>query len=454
MKAENTLMVTKAWLHSTVFKKVSIAPLVTFRILFGLIMLVGIVRFWLNEWIDLQYVQPDFHFKYSGFYWIPEPSIQGYYALFSVMALSALGIVLGACYRLNAVIFFLVFSHIELIDASYYLNHYYFISIVALIMIFLPAHRAFSLDVRFGNVQPLRQVSALNINILKFQLGLVCFFAGIAKLNADWLLYAMPLKIWLPAQDGIPLIGSIFRYEWTAFAFSWAGAFYDLTITFFLLWSRTRWLAYGAVIVFHALTWFLFQNGMFPFIMIGAALIFFSAEFHERLLCKLGFRPNPDGSPHSSTGFSKPVLGLITAFAVFQLLFPFRYLLYPGNPYWHEQGYRFSWRVTLMEKVGYASFRLVDEQGRSMEVDNREFLTPVQEKMMSTQPDFMVQYARFLRAYYANQGLENLSVHADVYVTLNGRGSQRFIDPTVNLAELNDSWRQKTWILPMESNGG
>lgn len=448
------MTVIKDWFHSAVFKKVSIAPLVTFRILFGVVMLASIVRFWLNGWIDLQYIQPDFHFKYFGFHWIPEPSTEGYYVLFGIMALSALGIALGAFYRLNALVFFLVFSHIELIDASYYLNHYYFISIVALILVFLPAHRAFSLDVKSGNVARLTHVSALNINILKFQLGLVYVFAGIAKLNADWLLEAMPLKIWLPAQDAMPLIGQLFAYEWTAYAMSWGGAFYDLFIVFFLLWAPTRKLAYAAVVVFHLLTWFLFQIGMFPFIMMGATLIFFSGDFHVKLLSLLGYSSKGRVMEHASLLLRKPAISLVMGFAVFQFLFPLRYLVYDGNPFWHEQGYRFGWRVMLAEKAGYASFMLKDAKGRTMEIDNSEFLTPVQEKMMSTQPDFMIQYAKMLKQHFATQGLEDVSVHADVYVTLNGRSSQRFIDPAVDLASLEDSWKQKNWILPLNQQKG
>ena len=99
---------------------------------------------------------------------------------------------------------------------------------------------------------------------LSFNLPLVYVFAGIAKLNADWLFEAMPLAIWLPAQDQLPFVGSLFQYKATAYAFSWAGAIYDLTIPFFLLFGRTRWMAYAAVVVFHLLTWSFVPNRNVP----------------------------------------------------------------------------------------------------------------------------------------------------------------------------------------------
>lgn len=451
----------RRWLHSVTEQKVSIVPLVTFRVLFGLVLLTSIIRFWANGWIEAQYIMPELHFKYFGFYWLPEPSALGYYAIFGIMALSALGIALGAAYRLSAITFFLSFTYIELIDITYYLNHYYFVSLVALVLIFLPANRKYSLDVLMGWTKPTDHVRAWNINLIKFQLGLVYFLAGVAKINADWLLEAMPLALWLPAQDHLPIIGPLFGFKATAYAFSWAGMLYDLSVPFLLLWSRTRVLAYGAVIVFHMLTWSLFQIGMFPFIMIGATLIFFSAKWHERLWGALSkwkkrkatFRQTQ--SDRLGTGKWKKQLGysVLALFILFQATFPFRYLLYPGNPYWHEQGYRFGWRVMLMEKAGYAQFQVVDDQERIIEVENRDFLTIAQEKMMSTQPDLMLQYAHFLKEHYTGEGVEAEDVRAKVHVTFNGRPSRPYIDPTVDLASIQDSWEPKTWILPFNERG-
>ena len=145
---------------------------------------------------------------------------------------------------------------------------------------------------------------------------------------------------------------------------------------------------------------------------------------------------------------------MVMVFVVFQLAFPFRHLLYPGNPFWTEQGYRFGWRVMLIEKAGYAQFKVHDPAGRTIEVDNREFLTPIQEKMLATQPDFMLQYAAMLKRHYRSVGVAAESVTADVFVTFNGRSSRPFIDPTVNLASLQDEWAHKSWILPLEQTKG
>ena len=82
-------------------------------------------------------------------------------------------------------------------------------------------------------------------------------------------------------------------------------------------------------------------------------------------------------------------------------MLPVRYLLYPGKLFWTEQGYRFSWRVMLIEKAGYSQFYVHEaKEDRKLSIDNRVYLTKQQIKMMSTQPDMILQYAQYLSEEY------------------------------------------------------
>jgi hypothetical protein len=365
------------------------------------------------------------------------------------MGISFLFMALGLFYRIASISAFLLFTYVELLDKSNYLNHYYFVSLVCLLMIFVPAQRYFSLDVRRKPSLKRTYLPNYFIFIFQLQLSIVYFYAGIAKLNYDWIVNALPLKIWLPARQEIPLVGSLLQKEWVAYLFSWFGAVYDLSIPFLLFNKKTRRLAYFFVIVFHIATYTLFQIGMFPFIMIGATLIFFSEDFHLKLLGKLrevevkrnNFRPR-----QKLTG--RLLLGV---FFLAQLLIPFRYLAYPGNLFWTEEGYRFSWRVMLMEKAAYAIFHVHDpESGRNWEVNNYDFLTPNQEKMMSTQPDMILQFAHYLESHYQQQGINDPVIKAEVYATLNGRPSRLYLDSSVDLTLVNESFKHKEWILPFQ----
>lgn len=436
-------------------KTTDAAPLAVFRIGFGLMMCYGMIRYWLKGWIDTVYVQPQFHFKYYGFEWVK--SLGEYtYLLFFICGLSALFVAIGYKYRLAIITFFISFTYIELIEKTTYLNHYYFISILSFLMLFLPANAYFSLD-NYTSKISYKSIPKWSIDAIKLLLGIVYFYAGLAKINSDWLLKAQPLKIWLRSKYDLPFIGeTIMQQDWFHYAMSWSGMLYDLLIPFFLLYKRTRFVAFIMVIFFHVFTRVLFPIGMFPFVMIVSALIFFDASFHHKIIQKikslLGFisaKAQPIAFKSVYTvRHRKLVLPILGLFFVVQLLLPFRYMLYPGELFWTEEGYRFSWRVMLMEKMGNTTFKIKDEQGNTFLVNNADFLTPLQEKQMSFQPDFILEYAHYLGDHFTKQGYKGVQVYAKSYVALNGRLSQLFIDESVNLYQEKETFKHKHWILP------
>lgn len=446
----------KKSLSAFLFFPTEAAPLAVFRIFFGIMMGISLLRFYANGWIEKLYLSPTFFFSFYGFAWA-KPLGEWTYLLFFICGISAICVTLGYKYRFSILIFLLSFTYIELMDKTTYLNHYYFISVLSCLMIFLPANACFSIDAWQKESLRFQYVPRWTIDSLKLLLGIVYFYAGLAKLNSDWLLEAMPLTIWLPAKYSLPLLGDLFQQPWTHYAFSWSGALYDLTIPFLLLIRRTRVMAFVLVVVFHLLTRVLFPIGMFPYIMIVSALIFFEAGLHLRILGVISriIRVSPSAWDNGRTYFfPRPVfqrisLTIVGLFFLIQLTFPFRYLLYPGELFWTEEGYRFSWRVMLMEKAGYANFKIVNpENQQRFYVDNSDFLTAFQEKQMATQPDFIIQYAHHLAEHFSQQGISDPQVYVESYVALNGRGSQPYIDPTIDLTTIDISLRPSTWILP------
>lgn len=291
---------------------------------------------------------------------------------------------------------------------------------------------------------------------IKFQVFIVYFFAGLAKINTDWLLQAQPLKIWLPAHSEMPIIGQLLTKEWVAYFFSWFGCIYDLAIPFLLFIPRFVKPAYFFVIVFHLATSLLFNIGMFPYIMMTLTTIFFTEKFHIQIIEKIHsvFSKNNLAETQS---FFIPKHHVFKLFMIFfiihftiQLLMPFRYVLYDGNLYWTEQGYRFSWRVMLMEKAGTAFFYVREKStGKEIEVTNRDYLTPMQEKMMATQPDMLINYAHFLKQEFKDKGIVNEpEVVVESYVTLNGKASRLIVDKTTDLSLEEDNLKSKKWIIP------
>ena len=437
----------------------SAAPLIVFRCGFGLMMLLSILRFWSYGWIRKLYILPDFHFTYRYFEWV-RPLGDWTYLLFGVAGVAAACVMLGYRYRWAMLAFFLSFTYIELMDKTTYLNHYYFVSLLSFLLLWLPVPAGFGATERgclaFPETDPRARQTRIGIWALRIFVGVVYFYAGLAKLNSDWLLHAQPLATWLPGREGLPLIGGWMRERWVHYLFAWSGAVYDLTIPFFLLWRRTRVWAFAAVVVFHVLTWVLFPIGMFPWIMIVSALVFFDAPVHERILGWLrgaAERFRLPVAPADRPSRLPPGLAraMVTLVLVFHVVFPFRHLLQQDELFWTENGFRFSWRVMLIEKAGLATFRVEDRASdRRVVVNNRNFLSAFQEKQMSTQPDFILEFGHFLADHFRQQGFTEPAVFVESYVALNGRGSRAYVDPSVDLTQISPDDPPRTWLLPFE----
>ena len=438
-------------IKDSLFKQVSIAPLIVFRVVFGGLLLFSTIRTAQQGWIYELYIEPTFHFGF--FSWLTPLSENGMYLVFALMGIAALGIMLGLFYRISTILFFLLFTYVELLDKTYYLNHYYLVCLMTFWLCLVPAHRSYSIDsIMFPNIRS-SNCSNWHLLIFKVQLSVVYFFAGLAKVNSDWLFHAQPLATWLPGRYQLPVIGSFLHYKELAFLFSWIGCIYDLSIWVFLWIKRTRGVAYVFVLIFHFLTAVLFPRiGMFPFIMITCTIIFFSTEWHQKVLSFLPFYQKSDSSHcfAPSTKWHSLISIALIAYFIVQLYLPFRYIQYPGNLFWHEQGYRFSWRVMLMEKNGYTSIILKDPKTKlQKEIDQNEFLTAFQKQQMRSQPDMILQFAKHIGdEFYALNGYAP-EIYVESYLSLNGRRSQVFTDKTMDVYSLKDPLNSN-WIIPLK----
>ena len=216
------------------------------------------------------------------------------------------------------------------------------------------------------------------------------------------------------------------------------------------------------------MTAFMFPIGVFPLVMIGSTLIYFDDKLHTKIIdfiSKFTLKSKQISNPESfnlKTSYKAIYKLLFISFFIIQLILPLRYLMYPGKLFWTEQGYRFSWRVMLIEKAGYAQFFIHEPvKDRKMIIENRNYLTPQQEKMMATQPDMILQYAHFISNIYkdsiiteSNGEAINLGpkpkVTAKVEVSLFNKGSRLFIDENINLSKVERGFSNKKWILPYE----
>ena len=116
----------------------------------------------------------------------------------------------------------------------------------------------------------------------------------------------------------------------------------------------------------------------------------------------------------------------------------------------------------LIEKAGYAQFFIHEPRmNRKMLIENQNYLTPQQEKMMATQPDMILQFAHFLSSEFKDSTInesngeiiylgENPKITAKVKVSLFNKGSKDFINSNVNLSNIKRGLKHKEWILKYE----
>ena len=443
---------------SAVLQPIAADWLVALRVAYGLILSVSMWRFLHYGWVDRFFVEPQFHFKYWGLGWVgvlPGPLL---HALFWALIGLGLLVACGVCCRASATLLLIGFSYIQVLDVATYLNHYYLAALLGLLLALSPAGTAGTPAALWRRLRgaapaPAARVAAGWLHLLRFQVGVVYLYAGLAKLHADWLGEGQPLGIWLASRGDFPLLGPIFRASAAPLVFSWAGFLFDSTIVGWLAWRRTRPYAYAVLIVFHALTALLFPIGLFPVIMSVAALVFFPPDWPRRLAWwrRPALVPEPvhveRRVPASRRAALLLALGL--GYCALQALLPLRFARYGGNVRWHEQGLRFSWRVMVREKNGSVHFRVRSQRtGRVYEVSPARYLTPLQEREMSGQPDLIAQLARHIRDDFARRGLGAVQVHADAWASLNGRRARRLIDPAVDLAAVDDGIGPARWILP------
>jgi len=427
------------------FQPVDNATLVLFRIMFGGIMFWEVTRYFRHGWISRYWIEPNFNFSYAPFNFQPLPG-EWMYAVWWALGILAVFIILGLFYRISAALFFCLFTYSYLLEQGRYLNHFYLVVLISFLMIFLPTHKAFSLDSLIFKKIRTDVVPAWSLWLVRFIIGVPYFFGGIAKINHDWL-RGYPLKKWLLGDLDFPIIGQYFSEHWMVMVMSYSGLLLDLAVVPVLLFKRTRVWGFIVITGFHLMNDQLFSIGIFPWFMMCATTLFFSPDWPRRLF--RWDRKELHMTPYSDRK-KKLVLLSLALFCSIQILLPFRHLLIPGNVHWTEGGHRYSWHMKLRSKNGSTVFYIRNKaNGETVQVNPRGYIQRWQESKMAGKPYMIWEFARFLKKEHALMGLD-VEVFVSAYASLNGRQYQEMIDPEIDLAAAPPpTWGHASWIRPL-----
>ena len=440
---------------SILFQPIDASTLATFRVLFGIIMLWVTIDHWSD--IEIAFLLTDFHFTYDFFHWVKPLPGNGQYIHFTIMGIAALFITLGLFYRISMTVFAFCFLYFFLLEQAIYLNHYYFISLLSFLLIFVRANATFSLDNILFKKTSSKTVPFWNILIFRAQIFIVYFYAGLAKINYDWL-RCEPLKEWFFLRADY-FVGPLIAHDWVACMFSYGGLFFDLSIGFLLFYRRTRILAYIGILGFNLTNAVIFNIGVFPWTMLAITVVFFDPDTPRKFFNKI-FRKSTESKDDTSSTLGQHsetyrpnrfVVSALSIYFCFQLLFPFRHLLYPGNVSWTTEGHNFSWRMKLNEKQGIVMIYAEDPKtGKKQTVNPQQFLLTHQYRKLKSRPHMIYQYAQYIKEQMTKAGVENPIIRVEARLALNGRPLSTLVAPGVNFADVEYSpLRHSEWIEPL-----
>ena len=453
-----------AQLSQGILAPTDVASVVLLRVSFGLLMFWEITRYYYFGWVEELFVKPQFHFQYEYFRWVVPIPGAGMYLIFASLGVLALMIASGFFYRIATILFFLGYTYVFLLDQAFYNNHFYLICLLSFVLILAPLNRSWSLDVLRGNVEHTDRLPAVWLWLIRFHMGVVYFYGGIAKFDPDWLEGLATRELLGKANRGT-IFQPLMDYDFVHLFYAWSGLLFDLLIPFLMLYKPIRKWAFLGAVIFHTNNYFVFPIGIFPVLALVLTLIYFDAEFPRKIvpekfkkIAREQYRKRLLPSQNLSLekmeldpaqGISRTMQIILGLYVVAQLVLPFRHTLYPGWTIWHEEGHYFAWRMMLRQKITRMQFNVTHpDNGEQRYADPRDYLNTSQFKVFAGNPGMILQFAMHLdQLVQSNAGFDPI-ITAKIEVSLNGREFRQLVDQSLDLSRIPAYEPAFYWIKP------
>jgi vitamin K-dependent gamma-carboxylase len=404
------------------FRPIDSAILIYFRFFAGIFLAVELINSLglgdLNE-----YLAP-VHFSYLFSEWVWPWSVEAVVIIYVLTILAGFTFAVGFRQRVSAIVLFTGYTLLFLMEKSQYNNHLYLYCLLSFWIIWMPVVKN-------------KKLSAPSwfYYLLIFHISVVYFYAGLAKLDSEWL-SGDTIRVMLTAK--YPAV------------YIYGGLAFDLLVVPLLLWKRTRVLAFISACVFHIINAFNFGLATFPWFSIMLTTLFFGTQWPRRFTWFDDFFPENDRLKTKMSWNHYLLVGGLGIYCFLHLVIPFRQHLYSGKASWTEDGHQFSWRMKLRSKTGRTFFYIKDKTSKKMRTIYPElYLTKRQLREMVGNPDSILQFAHFLRE--RNTGVE---IYASSRVSLNGKPEAEMINVKVDLSLEERKLGSYSWVLPKEERPG
>ncbi|KAL5019128.1 hypothetical protein ScPMuIL_004850 [Solemya velum] len=407
------------------------------------------------------------------------------YIVYLVMLVGACGIMLGLMFRTSCSLYLASYWYVFLLDKTAWNNHSYLYGLTGFLMLISDANRYWSVDGLMSGKIRNSHVPLWNYTLLRVQIFLVYFIAGLKKLDKDWVSgYSMqalsrnfvfqPFTLFL-TNDQIDL-----------FIVHGGGLVIDLFVGFVLFFDKTRPMGILMAASFHLMNSTMFQIGMFPWVMLATLPLFCYPGWPRPLFRRLPKCLGPilplDGESQTSLHCLYPksqvkpeevnekpmatAMGRVTPqvkpscyhvtstlltliYICLQCFLPYSHGITKGYNNWTNGLYGYSWDMM----VHSWSIQHVRITYLNMDTGERGYLNPnvwSQTKRWTSHGDMLKQYSECIAENLATYKISNIKLYFDVWKSMNERFQQRIFDPRVDI--LSADWGPFTptpWLMPL-----
>lgn len=428
------------------FKSVDNAPLILFRIFFGLVFLSESFGALATGWVTDNLVAPKTNFTFIGFEFLLNLMGDYMYLHFVVMGLLSLGVTFGYKYRFSIIGLTIMWAAVYFMQKTSYNNHYYLMLLVCVIMSFLPANKYASLDVKKKNVSSKNYMPQWILLVFIIQVACVYFYATIAKFYPDWLNGTVTSNMYV-SMTKFPMFEELFRNHYFHLFIAYVGIAFDGLIVPALLWKRTRIFAVILSLIFHISNSITLEIGVFPYFALAFCVFFFPPDQIRKVFFKKK-QPLDENVPEYDFESKKVFQYFFIPYLILQILLPIRHWFIKGDVLWTEEGHRLSWRMMLRNRSGITKFEVVDKSNsESLFFELSDLYSEKQTSRINT-PDMIWQAAQQIKQEFAKKGIDVAVYARRSLVSINGKPSLKLIDSEVDLTQVKWSHlKHHNWIL-------
>ncbi|XP_077441759.1 vitamin K-dependent gamma-carboxylase [Vanacampus margaritifer] len=454
------------------------ASLGIFRCLFGLLMAIDITQERGLSHVDYKYLDGAPVCRFPLFNFLKPLPMDWMYLVYLVMFVGALGIMLGCLYRLSCLMFISTYWYIFFLDKTAWNNHSYLYGLIGFQLTLMDGNRYWSLDgLRRPSIRN-AHVPLWNYTLLRTQIFIVYFIAGVKKLDADWMEgYSMsylahhwlfdPFKAILPVE----LVSLLVVHG--------GGLMLDLSAGYLLFFDATRPYVMVFVSYFHCMNSQLFSIGMFPYAMLATSPLFCYADWPRRFFgrfpaCLRVVLPLTSANPqhssscvyHEASGskrqptpatskspklrFKHKLAAVFTlAYILEQFFLPYSHFITKGYNNWTNGLYGYSWDM-MVHSRSHQHAKITYKDGKTGEVG---YLNPgvfTQSRRWKDHGDMLKQYATCLNDLLPRYNISEPQIYFDIWVSINERFQQRIFDPRADIVRADWSpFRPNGWLMPL-----